>query len=79
MCIIFIFVCIIIIILITIEPVGTQVGFEETQLGVIQSSGETRGNQVVPDIMVMKLIIVMMMMMIMMMLMAMMPTSASAG
>ena len=67
-------------ILITTEPAGTPVGFEETQLVAIQSSGATRGNQVVPDIMMMNMIIVMMMMMKMVaMMLITMVTSASAG
>ena len=67
-------------ILITTEPAGTLVGFEETQLVAIQSSGATRGNQVVPDIVMMNMIIVMMtiLKMVAMMLITML-TSASAG
>ena len=34
------------------EPVGTQVGFEETQLGAIRSFGVTQGSRVVPDIII---------------------------
>ena len=62
-------------------PVGTQVGFEETQLVAIQSSGATRGNQVVPDIMMMNVILIVMMMMMKMvaMMLITMVTSASAG
>ena len=75
-------------ILITTEPAGTLVGFEETQLVAIQSSGATRGNQVVPDIVMMNVILIVMMNMIIVMMMMMkmvatmlitMLTSASAG